>query len=69
MTSLVFRLATRIPYFSKRIERRKMAQALHNLDYGTLKDIGMFRSEIDAYVYGRNDEPSRTYKRPLSRAL
>ncbi|MFK8032668.1 MAG: hypothetical protein AB8B94_00880 [Hyphomicrobiales bacterium] len=51
MTSFVSRMTTRIPYIAKQIKRRQMAKILYNLDHRALKDVGVFRSEIDAFVY------------------
>lgn len=41
--------------------RRQTARALQSLDYGTLKDMGIGRSEIFSVVYGSPSERIRTY--------
>lgn len=69
MTSFVSRMTKRIPYIAKQIKRRQMAITLYNLDHHALKDIGVFRSEIDAFVYESSGDQWPIYNGFRSRGL
>ena len=56
------RMADAIERMNIRRDQRRTAQALRALGGNTLKDLGIYRSEIDSVVYGAPGERRLGYR-------